>query len=301
MNAGTISEKTCQPYSWNSKGTVVVSGQIFISLAIDNEFNIYVVPKNRAQILKWAPNAVEPVIMDMKPSLLECISYHPKRNAIYFSDSRDRSIKRLSLGETAAVKVAFGNGYGSALNQYKTAHDLFVDDDDTIFVLDSFNARVLKWPVDADTAIVIAAGGGDGKGPSQLASSPSGAAQFFVDRIHDEIYVADTWNYRVQKYDMGSVNGTTVLSVEANGVAYPISVILDGNGDILVGLDNRILKYKPGSNHPATIIADGPQGSGPAMNAPTDLRFDRAGNLYTIDFQLGRVLRFDVTNSSCLF
>lgn len=99
-----MSGTTCRPYSWNPKGAVVVSGQFFSDLAIDNQFNVYVVPENRAQILKWAPNAVvQPVIIDTKPSFLECIFYHPKRNALHFSESTEYSIRRVNLGETVAV------------------------------------------------------------------------------------------------------------------------------------------------------------------------------------------------------
>ena len=297
---GVISGNICRPYSWNSKGTVVASGQIFHGLAIDNQLNIYVVPGNQVQILKWAPYAAQPIIMEMRTTILYSIFYHPKRNALYFGDGSDYSIKRLTIGETAAVKVAFGNGYGSALNQFRMVHDLFVDDDDTVFVLDSFNGRVLKWTFNANTATVVAAGGGQGSGPSDLASSPIGAPQFFVDRVQNEIYVADVLNYRIQKYKLGSPNGITALSGDARSFGYPRSVILDGSGDILVGCESRITKYKFGSISSGVVIADGPQGSGSAMNEPTHLKFDKVGNLYTIDYQLGRVLKFDVINSSCL-
>lgn len=269
-------------------------------MAIDDQLNVYALASNQARILKWTPNGAQSVLIDTNTVLMRGLFFHSKSNSLYIGVVNDRSIQKLTLGETKLVKVAFGNGYGSSLNQLKSVDDLFVDDDDNIFVLDSFNARVLKWSPNSNVAVVVAAGGGNGIGLSQLETSVAAAAQFYVDRIQNVLYVADTWNHRIQKYTIGSSNGITVLGGDMKVFSYPRSVLIDGNGNILVGSGSRIIKYRPGENSSGVTIADGIQGSQSTMNEPTNLKFDKFGSLYTIDYQNGRVLKFNVTTSSCL-
>ena len=169
---------------------------------------------------------------------------------------------------------------------------------DNIYVLDSFNSRVLKWPVNGTSAVLVAAVGGNGNGTDQLSSSPTGAPQFVVDIDSNRIYIVDSANHRVQLYTIGSTNGSTILQGNMSYFAYPRSVAIDGAGNILVGTYEYIKKYRPGSIFSATIVAHDAI-SDLAMNELYALQFDHIGNLYANDFQNQRILKFAVTNSSC--
>ncbi|CAF4583226.1 unnamed protein product [Rotaria sp. Silwood2] len=58
--------------------------------------------------------------------------------------------------------VAGGNGYGSAFNQFLGLHQSYIDRDQSVFVADFHNYRVMKYAVGSKEGTIMA--GGDGKG-----------------------------------------------------------------------------------------------------------------------------------------
>lgn len=228
---------------------------------------------------------------------MQSLFFHSTSNSLYFSDYT-ATIYKFSINRNETIKVAFGNGRGSQLNQTQLIQDLFVDIEGNIYVLDGVNARVLKWPVNATSGVLVAAGGGHGNGTSQLITFPIAAAQFSVDINKNTIYVLDTVNHRVQRYTIGSTNGVTVLGGNTSYFVYPRSMAIDGVGNILIGSNSYIKKYRPGDIFSDTIVTNASI-LDIRMNEPYALKFDRQGNLYTIDSQNGRIIKFAVTNSSC--
>jgi hypothetical protein len=84
-------------------------------------------------------------------------------------------------------------------------------------------------------------------------------------------------------------------------LAYPQSVFVNKNSDILIGDWPRITKWKPGATS-GTLIANGNQGSGvnvARMDTPTALALDKLGNLYGVDWINQRVLKFNSTSIAC--
>jgi len=94
------------------------------------------------------------------------------------------------IGET----VAGGNGAGSRLNQLSSPESVWVDKQNTVFVSDYANHRVVKWLQNAKEGILVV-GGTQGNGADQL-SLPMGL-QF--DK-QGNLYVGDQGNNRVQKF-----------------------------------------------------------------------------------------------------
>ena len=286
----TTPETICKPYDWNSTGIVVASGDHFRGYTIDDQLNIYTLCHNRPEIKKWMPGVAQPLIITVAdvPQLypLNGLFFHSTSNSLYFGDYYN-TVFKLDLERNKTVKVAFGNGHGSQLNQIKAVLDLFVDKMDNIYVLDSFNSRVLKWPVNGTSAVLVAAGGGNRNGTDQLSSFPTGAPQFVVDIDSNRIYIVDSANHRVQQYTIGSTNGSTILQGNMSHFAYPRSVAYE-----------YIKKFRPGSIFSATIVAHDAI-SDLAMNELYALQFDHIGNLYANDFQNQCILKFAVTNSSC--
>ncbi|CAF5082261.1 unnamed protein product, partial [Rotaria sp. Silwood1] len=66
------------------------------------------------------------------------------------------------------ITVAGGNGYGSEINQLKTPGSLDVDDDQTIYVADCENHRIVEWKSGATNGEVVVGGNGEGNGAHQL-------------------------------------------------------------------------------------------------------------------------------------
>ncbi|CAF5061901.1 unnamed protein product, partial [Rotaria socialis] len=89
---------------------------------------------------------------------------------------------------------AGGNGKGDGLNQLNCPTYLFVDRQQTVYVSDNNNHRVMKWNKGAKEGIVVAGGQGQGNALTQL-YHPNG---IFVDTL-GTLFVADSSNHRVMR------------------------------------------------------------------------------------------------------
>ncbi len=88
---------------------------------------------------------------------------------------------------------------GNKNGQFRTPRDIAVAPDGTILVLDSENARVQRFDKDGKFLGKFGSSGKD-DGKFALAQNNSGPSGLTVDE-DGNIYVADSWNYRIQKFD----------------------------------------------------------------------------------------------------
>ncbi|CAF5180672.1 unnamed protein product, partial [Rotaria sp. Silwood1] len=58
------------------------------------------------------------------------------------------------------IPVAGGNGKGSETNQLYWPYGLYVDDDQTIYIADCYNHRIVEWKSGATNGNVVAGGNG---------------------------------------------------------------------------------------------------------------------------------------------
>ncbi|CAF4010054.1 unnamed protein product, partial [Rotaria sp. Silwood1] len=66
------------------------------------------------------------------------------------------------------ITVAGGNRQGNGINQLSDPYGLYVDHDQTIYVADQSNHRIVEWKRGATSGQVIAGGNGQGSGDHQL-------------------------------------------------------------------------------------------------------------------------------------
>jgi hypothetical protein len=144
-------------------------------------------------------------------------------------------------------------------------------------------------------ATTVAGGNGFGGNANQL-YSPAGV---FVDAAQN-VYVADQFNGRVQKWALGATTGVTVAGSSTVGSAdnqldHPIHVLVDAAGNVYVSDQNnqRVQKWAPGATTGVTVA--GGNGQGSAANQlfkPQGIAFDAAGNLYIADSGNHRVQKW---------
>ncbi|CAF5178421.1 unnamed protein product, partial [Rotaria sp. Silwood1] len=119
------------------------------------------------------------------------------------------------------------------LNQLNCPTYIYVDQQQTVYVSDNWNHRVMKWNKGAKEGIVVAGGQGEGRTLTQL-SYPEG---LFVDTL-GTLYVAD-WGNRVMRWPKGAKQGTVIVGgngagTGANQFYRPYGLSFDRQGNLYV-------------------------------------------------------------------
>jgi uncharacterized repeat protein (TIGR01451 family) len=144
-------------------------------------------------------------------------------------------------------------------------------------------------------AVTVAGGNGVGNGANQF-HNPAAVA---IDSAGN-MYVADLFNHRVQKWVPGAATGTTAAGGIVPGPANnqlnePISIAVQGAEMYLSDRRNhRIQKWTIGATSGQTA-AGGAEGGDPnQLNLPNGVAFDSLGNLLISDSSNSRIQRWDV-------
>jgi DNA-binding beta-propeller fold protein YncE len=187
--------------------------------------------------------------------------------------------------ETTLLPDRFFGELGAAPGQFNAPRGLAVASDGTLWVTDSRNHRIQHLDPDGNVLHVFgsfadaAAGnapGGTFNEPWDIAISEDGF-----------VYVADTWNHRIQKFDsqgqflaMWGYFGTAETPDAFWG---PRSVAVDTNGNVTVTDtgNKRIVTFDPNGNF---ISQFGSVGFAPGQfDEPVGIEIDAAGRLYVAD------------------
>ncbi|CAF1269152.1 unnamed protein product [Adineta steineri] len=170
-----------------------------------------------------------------------------KHGFLYVSDWNKNEVRRWKMGEyNEGTVVAGGNGQGDQLNQLHNPAFIFVDEDQSVYVSDQENNRVMKWIKDAKEGRIVAGGNGRGRNLNQL-SEPTGV---IVDHS-GQIYVADWRNHRVMRWCEGKDEGEIVVGgngggAQSNQVFGPNGLSFDDEGNLYVAdsINDRIAKFE---------------------------------------------------------
>jgi uncharacterized protein (TIGR03663 family) len=201
--------------------------------------------------------------------------------------------------EIAPVQVFGVQGAGQG--QFNRPRNVAVGPDGSIYVADTDNHRIQKF--DAEGQFVLAWGTKSpeqpepGAPPGQF-NEPWGVA---VD-ADGNVYVADTWNHRVQKF---SSDGQFVTQWGVNGVPGPEDPTLGpgqfwGPRGIAVGSDGNVYIADTGNKRIQVFSADGQfvrafGGGGPLdgqLEEPVGVAVGSDGNVYVADTWNQRVQVF---------
>ncbi len=89
--------------------------------------------------------------------------------------------------------MAGGNRQGNGINQLSEPYGFYIDDDETLYVADASNHRIVEWKSSATSDKVVAGGNGYGSGTHQL-FYPS---DVIVDKDSDSLIICDRSNKRL--------------------------------------------------------------------------------------------------------
>ena len=236
------------------------------SVKLDNGGNIYISDVNNNRIQKWQNGATSGITIaggngfgsatnQFRSPLGICLD---KKGNTYISDIYNHRIQMWKPGDITGTTVAGGNGEGKGANQFSNPSGVALDKNGNIYISDSWNNRVQKWAQGASSGTTVAGGGSFGMGinANQGIYNPNG---IFVDS-NDNIYIADEFNHRVQKWAPGATYGTTVAGGNGRGsslnkICYPKGIFVDPNGDIYIAdnCNNRIVVWSQNQSIDSTF------------------------------------------------
>ncbi|CAF3797695.1 unnamed protein product [Rotaria sp. Silwood1] len=187
------------------------------------------------------------------------------------------------------VTIAGGLGAGEATNQLRDPHGLFIDDNQTIVIADSWNHRVVQWKIGDANGQVVAGGHGQGNRLDQL-NCPT---DVLIDRNTNSLIICDWGNRRVVRWSHHS--GTTQGEILLDNIMCAALTMDDQKYLYISDTDkHEVRRYQIGDKN-GTVVAGG-HGQGAALNQtnfPTYLFVDQQQAVYVSDNNNHRVMKWN--------
>jgi len=217
---------------------------------------------------------------------------------IYFQllgTAKESSDFNLSFKNKDSINI-IGGSSGGSLSQFNEPIDVFVKND-TIYVADLKNHRIVRWDPGASEGVLVAGGNSEGSNLNQL---------YLPISVHvtpnGDIYVADQSNHRIVKWEAGASEGIIVAGGNGDGqglnqLQYPRSIVVDSDDNIFIS-DNgnhRVVKWAPGATEGVVIAgkAEGnPGGELDFLTHPHGIDLESDGSVIIADYNNGRVVRW---------
>jgi hypothetical protein len=159
------------------------------------------------------------------------------QRCLYISDIEKHEVRRYQIEDKNGIIVAGSNGRGAGLHQLNEPTYIFVDQQQTVYVSDTWNNRVMKWNKDVKEGTAVVRG------------FPRG---LFVD-TSETIYVADYGSHRLMRWSKGATEGTAIAGgtgegEEVNELYYPWGLAFDQHGHLFVAdhSNHRVQRFPVG-------------------------------------------------------
>lgn len=291
--------RLCASAAWNSTA-ITFPEQNSINFEPHNIFvdinnTIYIVDRSNQRILMWLNGNINssmsiPNITNIYLSSLFVTS----EGEIYFDNVYIMGqVERWSINATKGT---------AAMYIPTSCSGLFIDINNTLYCsLSDLHQIVFKSLLDDVSNIprIIAGTGCPGLTMDRL-FHPQG---IFVDE-NQKLYVADYRNNRIQRFQVGQPNATTVAGSNAPSTItlfHPTSVVLDADGYLFI-VDQETGRIVSSSPTGFRCIV-GCFGAGTAasdqLSHPRAMGFDSYGNIFVVDTDNNRIQKFLIVNNSC--
>ncbi|CAF1463108.1 unnamed protein product [Adineta ricciae] len=179
------------------EGEVLIDNIQATGIGQDNQGFIYVSEYADGTTTKWDFNddefSGEIVASKLRQSYLIFID---QKRTIYSTGYLTHRIVKIAEGEDEPSLVAGqSDRSGDDFDKLDEPSGVYVDEQETVYIADQGNNRIMRWLKDATNGTLIAGGNGRGSAPNQF-DKPS---DVFLDR-QGNLYVTDMINNRVQKF-----------------------------------------------------------------------------------------------------
>lgn len=165
---------------------------------------------------------------------------------------------------------------------------LFVDYDQTIFIADRGNHRIMQWKLNESTGAVVAGGQGSGEALDQLIG-PNGV---WLDKETDSLIICNGHPGRVLQWFLGSREPQVKLLLE-DALCHGLFMDEERYLYVSFGGDNEVRRYQIGDT--AGILVAGGHGKGAGLNqfdTPYYIFVDKQQTIYVSDYNNHRVMKW---------
>ncbi|CAF2150720.1 unnamed protein product [Rotaria magnacalcarata] len=199
---------------------------------------------------------------------------------------------RIDISENAhwqqkGITVAGGNRRGREMNQLYHPNGLFVDDEETVYVADRLNNRIVQWKANATTGEIVA-------GETVLwnrVSQVGFPTDVIVDKETDSLIICDRSNRRMVLWPRrnGACATTIISNIACRGWT------MDENRSLYVSDNEKheVRRYRIGESQ-GTVVAGG-NGEGNRLDQLKEPRYvfvDRDHTVYVSDCYNHRVMKW---------
>ncbi|CAF1272191.1 unnamed protein product, partial [Adineta steineri] len=297
--------KFCSTAIWNSNGITLanrsIAGEYPVAIFVNTNNTIYVANKENNTIVLWDEESINPAKI-ISGNFTQSHSLFVTSNGdIYIDDGHENGRVQRWNADT--------NTFVTVMNVNASCRGLFVDINDTLYCSMSRNHQVVSRSLNdpVTTSNHVAAGTGFPGSASNELKYPGG---IFVD-VNLDLYVADCNNDRVQLFQSGELNGTTVAGRTSKNPTItlncPSGIILDAEKYLFIADQNNHRIVGSGLNGFRCLV--GCHGGGSKSNQLNSLfsfSFDLLGNIFVTDQGNYRIQKFKYlkkfcTNTSSLF
>ncbi|CAF2128179.1 unnamed protein product, partial [Rotaria magnacalcarata] len=228
---------------WKSGAT---SGQVVAGVVVDQLGTVYVADDENDRIMRWPKGATQgSVIVGGNGGGGQSNQLNGPEGSSF-----DRHVHPNARWKQNGLTVAGRNGQGYGINQLSYPWGLYVDDDQTVYVADQYNHRIVEWKSGATSGQVVAGGNEEGSGDHQL----SNPRDVIVDKERDSLIISDYSNERVVQWPRrNETSGETIISnINCWGLT------MDENGSLYVAdiRNDEVRRYKKGESQ-GTVVAGG--------------------------------------------
>ena len=215
-----------------------------------------------------------------------------KINEVYsfFYLEQQLVIPNLNIKQTwkqYGTTIVGSHGKGKQLNQLSLPCGMFIDDDQTIYVADSENHRIMEWKKNEINGRIVAGGNGQGNRNDQL-NRPT---KVIVDKQNDSLIICDRENRRVVRWPRR--NGQSGEIIILNIDCWDLKMDNDGYLYVSDWEKHEVKRWKIGETN-GTIVAGG-NGLGnrlDQLNRSYYIFIDEDHSVYVSDRNNDRVMKW---------
>jgi sugar lactone lactonase YvrE len=248
----------------------------------ENEFNEIDLERCKEKLKTVAEQLDQPLNISIEQEIRTLI------NKITISIIQVKKSYLETRWEQDGLTVVGIDGYGNQLNQLAIPHGIHIDDDETMYIADSRNNRILEWKFSETNCRIVAGGNGKGNQINQL-DHPSNV---IIDKENNAFIIADSRNARVMQWSRqhNTTEGQIIITdIDCWGLT------MDKNGSLYVTDTEKheVRRWKKADQN-GTIVAGG-NGEGNLLNQlnhPTFIFIDDDYSLYVSDYRNHRVMKW---------